>query len=196
MEHDASLWAAVAATFVLAGLVKGMIGLGLPTVAMALLGLVMPPVQAAALLVVPSLVTNVWQLAAGPRFLALAGRLWPLLAGIGLGTWGGVGLLDGWSAAEARRTLGVILVVYAGLGLTDLHFRVPPAWERWLALPVGVVTGALTLATGMFVIPAVPYLGALGLSRDELIQALGLSFTVSTLTLAVALAAGEPWRRR
>ena len=49
-------------------MVKGAIGLGLPTVAMGLLGSVMPPAEAAALLLVPSLVTNVWQLLAGPRF--------------------------------------------------------------------------------------------------------------------------------
>ncbi len=55
-----SQWAAAAAVFVLAGLVKGVVGLGLPTVAMGLLALRMPAAQAAALLVVPSLVTNVW----------------------------------------------------------------------------------------------------------------------------------------
>ena len=43
-------------------------------------------------------------------------------------------------------------------------------------------------ATGVFVIPAVPYLGSLGLERDDLIQAFGLSFTVSTLALAAGLA--------
>lgn len=37
-------------------------------------------------------------------------------------------------------------------------------------------------------IPAVPYLQSLGLSREQMIQALGLSFTVSTLALAVGLA--------
>ena len=40
---------------------------------MGLLGLVMPPVQAAALLVVPSLVTNVWQLVAGPGLMVVLG---------------------------------------------------------------------------------------------------------------------------
>jgi uncharacterized membrane protein YfcA len=55
---------------------------------------------------------------------------------------------------------------------------------------VGLTTGVITGATGVFVIPAVPYLQALGLSRDDLIQSLGLSFTVST----VALAAGLAWR--
>ena len=81
-------------TFLLAGFVKGVIGLGLPTVAVGLLGLVMLPAEAAALLVVPSLVTNLWQLFAGPRFGALARRLWPMLVTICLGTWAGAGLAD------------------------------------------------------------------------------------------------------
>ncbi|MBM0207112.1 hypothetical protein JNW90_32035 [Micromonospora sp. STR1s_5] len=62
--------------FLLAGLVKGVIGLGLPTVAIGVLSLAMSPAQAAALLVVPSLVTNIWQLAAGSRLLPLTARLW------------------------------------------------------------------------------------------------------------------------
>jgi hypothetical protein len=62
--------------------------------------------------------------------------------------------------------------------------------ERWLGPLCGLLTGVITSATGVFVIPAVPYLQALGLSKDELVQALGLSFTVSTL----ALAAGLLWR--
>ena len=62
MADHVSLVALVAGTFLLAGLVKGVIGLGLPTVAMGLLGLAMPPVEAAAMLLVPSLVTNVQQL--------------------------------------------------------------------------------------------------------------------------------------
>jgi uncharacterized membrane protein YfcA len=56
---------------------------------------------------------------------------------------------------------------------------------------IGLTTGVITGATGVFVIPAVPYLQALGLSKDDLIQGLGLSFTVST----IALAAGLVWQR-
>jgi len=41
-------------TFLLAGFVKGVIGLGLPTVSMGLLTLVMAPAKAASLLIVPS----------------------------------------------------------------------------------------------------------------------------------------------
>ena len=53
---------------------------------------------------------------------------------------------------------------------------------------MGALTGLVTAATGVFVIPAVPYLQALGLTKDDLVQALGLSFTVSTIALAAGLA--------
>lgn len=175
-------------TFLLAGLVKGVIGLGLPTIAVGLLSLAMSPAEAAALLVVPSLVTNIWQLAAGPSFTALARRLLPMMLGVCLGTWAGSGLLTGAGAAQASVALGVALLAYAGLGLTTLRLSVPPAWERPLAPVIGIATGLVTAATGVFVIPAVPYLQALGLGKDDLVQALGLSFTVSTVAMAGSLA--------
>ena len=84
------------------------------------------------------------------------------------------------------------LAVYAGLGLIKVEFSVPPSAELWLGLVVGIATGAVTVATAVFALPAVPYIQALQFERDRLVQALGLSFTVSTVTLAAALAhAGE-----
>jgi uncharacterized protein len=65
---------------------------------------------------------------------------------------------------------------------------VPRTAESVLGPITGALTGGVTAVTGVFVIPAVPYLQAIGLQKDELVQALGLSFTVSTLALAAALA--------
>jgi uncharacterized protein len=178
----------VAATFLLAGMVKGVIGLGLPTVAMGLVGSVMPPAEAAALLLVPSLVTNVWQLLAGPGFGCLARRLGTMMLGIAIGTSLGSGLIAGGDAQAATAAMGTALLAYAVLGLTSLRLSVPARVEGWAGPLVGVTTGLVTGATGVFVIPAVPYLAALGLDRDELVQALGLSFSVSTLALAAGLA--------
>ena len=48
-------------------------------VIVGLLAIVLQPAAAAALLVVPSFVTNVWQLAFGPAFRPLLWRLWPML---------------------------------------------------------------------------------------------------------------------
>jgi uncharacterized protein len=176
----------ITATFLLAGLVKGVVGLGLPTVAVGLLSLAMPPAQAAALLIVPSFVTNIWQLAAGPAVAALARRLWPMMLAICVGTWLG-GALMPVAGGAATVALGAALILYAALGLTTLRLGVPAGAEAWLSPLIGGLTGLVTAATGVFVIPAVPYLQALGLEKDDLVQALGLSFTVSTIALAPVL---------
>jgi uncharacterized membrane protein YfcA len=189
---DTWMVAAVAGVFLLAGFVKGVVGLGLPTVAIALLVLVMPPGQAAAILVLPSLVTNVWQAVAGGDFLALTRRLWPLLLGICTGTALGVLLLPGGRDMDAILWLGIALTVYATLGFVKVQFSVPKASEGWIGFLAGIATGVITVPTAVFTIPGVPYVNGLHLPRHKLVQALGLSFTVSTLALAGALShAGE-----
>jgi len=177
----------VVAIFVMAGTVKGVIGLGLPTVAMGLLGLAMLPTQAAALLIIPATVTNVWQLVAGGQLRPLIRRLWPMLLMICLGTLLGTMLLGMGTGQSMGRALGGALLLYALSGLLLPPLRISPRSEPWLGPLCGLITGAITSATGVFVIPAVPYLQGLGLNRNELIQALGLSFTLSTLALAACL---------
>lgn len=174
--------------FAFAGFTKGIIGLGLPTIAMGLLAVVLPPAEAAALLILPSLVTNAWQMLDGPHLGHLLRRLWPLNVGVCLGTWLGAALLAGIGGRHGGLALGLALIAYAASGLAALRLVVPRAAELFLGPIAGVLTGSITAATGVFVIPAVPYLQAIGLQKDELVQALGLSFTVSTLALAVALA--------
>jgi len=178
----------VLATFVLAGTVKGIIGLGMPTVAMGLLGLAMAPAQAAALLIVPSTLTNLWQLAFGGHLRALVQRLWPMLLGVLFATLAGSLLIGMHGGHGVSRALGAALVLYAAVGLFLPALHVAPRHEAWLGPLCGLLTGLVTAVTGVFVIPAVPYLQALGLNRDQLVQALGLSFTLSTLALAVGLA--------
>ena len=72
-------------------------------------------------------------------------------------------------------------------GLLALRLPAPGLWEPILSPLIGGITGLITAATGVFVIPVVPYLQAIGLEKQELVQALGLSFTVSTLALTVNL---------
>ncbi len=176
------------AVFLLAGFVKGFIGMGLPTIAIGLMTVVMAPGQAAALLVIPNAATNVWQALTGRYLRPLLRRFWPMLLGICVGTAPGAGFLASDSSGRATTALGIMLCVYALLSLLSPRLRVPPWTEWWLAPLVGAVTGLLSIFTGVFVVPLIPYLNALSLKRDELIQALGLSLLTSAAALAVALA--------
>lgn len=173
--------------FLAAGLVKGVTGMGLPTVAMGLLGAIMSPLAAAALLVIPSLVTNVWQLVAGPSWSTVLRRFWPAMLCIVLGTTIATQFLVSVDPVSSRVVLGAALISYAVYALLSPRLSLLARTERWLSPLVGLVTGIITGVTGVFVIPAVPFFQALNLEKDELVQALGLSFTVSTLALAAGL---------
>jgi uncharacterized membrane protein YfcA len=186
MQELTPVVALVGSAFLAAGLVKGMVGLGLPAVAMALLGLVMPPAEAVSLLVVPVVITNIWQLYAGPRLGAVTRRFATLLVASCAGVPLGIGLLV--HGAHANVALGAVLAAYGAIGLAAPHFVIPGRVERWCSPLVGFATGAITGATGVGAIPLAPYLSALDLDKDEMIQALGLAFTVTMIVLAAGLA--------
>jgi len=181
--------AAIAGLFVLAGFVKGVIGMGLPTVAIGLLVLILPPAQAAALIVIPSLMTNAWQAVAGRALMPLIARLWPLLAGSCIGTIAGEAWLPESLKGNGAIYLGFALMLYAALGLFNLQIGVPERGEKAWGFAAGLLNGVTTILTGVFFI-SIPYIQGLRLKRDAFVQALGLSFTVSTVALAAALSYG------
>jgi uncharacterized membrane protein YfcA len=184
-----SLLILIAAAFLLAGFIKGVIGLGLPTVSMGLLAVTMPPGQAIAIVIVPAIVTNIWQTFGGPYLRDIMRRLWPLMAGVVVGIWLNAGLLTGPYAPYGTVVLGSLLVIYAILGLSKIHFKVARRDEKWIGGIVGVITGVVSAATGVQVIPSMPFMQAIGMEKDELVQALGVFFTVATVALAFNLTA-------
>ena len=177
----------IAAAFLLAGFVKGAIGLGLPTVSMGLLAVTMPPAHALAIVIVPAILTNIWQTFVGPYLRDIVRRLWPLMLGLAAGIWLNAGSMTGAYARYSTIALGVLLVIYATIGLRKFVFSVARRDEKWVGAVVGLVTGVISAATGVQVIPSMPYFQAIGMERDELVQALGVFFTVATVALAFNL---------
>ena len=147
----------IASAFLLAGFIKGVVGLGLPTVSMGLLAVTMAPSQAIAIVIVPAIVTNIWQTFGGPYLRDIMRRLWPLMAGTVVGIWLNAGLLTGPYAPYGTVVLGGLLVIYAALGLSKISFKVARRDEKWIGGIVGVLTGVVSAATGVQVIPSMPY---------------------------------------
>ena len=183
---DLSLLGLIAVVFLAAGAVKGISGMGLPTFSVALLGLFMPTATAATLMLLPSLLTNIAQ-CIGPHARALARRLWPMWLMLAAATVASPLPDLGSAGAGARLTLGAVLVAYGLWGLARAALPDPGRFARPLGGVAGALSGLLTAATGVFVMPMVPYLQSLRLEKDVMIQALGLSFLVATLALALRL---------
>lgn len=179
------LW--IGAVFLLAGLVKGTIGLGLPSISLGLLAATLDIKLAMILLLAPNVVTNLWQAFSGGHFVALLKRLWLFLLCAALAIWPGSAALALVDAKALGALLGLLLVVYALLGLLRPPLSMAPRHEIWAGPLTGAVNGLLTGLTGSFVVPGVPYLQALGLTRDQLVQAMGMLFMASTLGLGASL---------
>lgn len=184
---DPLILLAIALTFLLAGTVKGVIGLGLPTVSLGLLTAMLDLTSAMALMIVPSFVTNLWQGVVGGHAQALVRRLWPFLLMATVTVWLGALALVRVDLGLLSALLGGLLVVYGGVGLAGLRPRIAPGRERLAGPAFGLANGVLTGMTGSFVVPGVLYLQAIGLPRDALVQAMGMLFTLSTLALGLAL---------
>lgn len=146
----------VCATFLFAGWVKGVVGLGLPTIALALLAATVGLREAIALMLVPALVTNVWQALTGGAFAPLFRRLWPLLLAACLGTWFGVGVLAQADTVLLTGVLGVMICAYAGISLAPPRIPPPGRWEGVLSPTVGAIGGIVTGLTGSFIRNPVP----------------------------------------
>lgn len=187
---DGEILLAIVATFLVAGMVKGVIGLGLPTVSLAVLTVAIDLPHAMALLLVPSFVTNLWQAVVGGHGGAILRRLWPFLVMATVTVWLGAMALTRIDLALASALLGALLVAYASVSLAGLRVSISARREVWLGPLAGATNGILTGITGSFVVPGVLFLQAIGLSRDMLVQAMGILFTASTLALALSLAGG------
>src|SRR4051812_27641015 len=182
-----SMLVLIAGALLLAGFIKGVLGLGLPTVSMGLLAVTMPPGQALAIIIVPAIVTNIWQTFVGPYLRDIMRRLWPLMVGTVIGIWLNADLLTGPYARYGTIVLGVLLVIYAIVGLSRFSFKVARRDEKWIGGIVGLITGVVSAATGVQVLPSMPFMQAIGMEKDELVQALGVFFTVATVALAFNL---------
>ena len=173
-------------TFLSAGFVKGVVGLGLPTIVLGMLALPLGITQAIAVLLVPSLVTNAVQGFSGPQPLAACRRLWPLLLAAALGIVVGTGALARSTGTGPAVALGVLIALHGSISLLAPPLPHPGRNERWLSPLTGLANGLITGFTGSAILPAVLYFQALGLDKDRLVQGMGLLFCVSTAVLMVA----------
>jgi uncharacterized membrane protein YfcA len=186
---DIVLTATVA--FVLAGFIKGVLGFGFPIIALVVLTLAIGLLDALAIIVVPTLVTNIWQAAAGPHLKAIFERMWLYFLTAMIGVLVASSYLTLVNVDALTGLLGAVLFFFALSRLFNLHISVPHKRERVFSIMLGSANGLLTGLTGSFMVPSVLYMQALGFGKDMLVQAMGAFFALSTMMLAISLGRNE-----
>jgi uncharacterized membrane protein YfcA len=186
LSHTILLWCAF--SLLTAGVIKGILGIGIPVVSVSMLSLAINVPMAVSLLPVPILVANLWQSLTSAYALPSLRRFWPLIAGLAVGTFLGARLLAGVDQRVLVGVVGVAVMLFSITGQFPLTLRIRPSRERWLGALVGLVGGVLGGMTTMFGPPIVMFLFALRLTKDEFVGCVATLYLCAAVPLVAALA--------
>ena len=171
----------------LAGVVNGIIGLGLPLTALAIIGAVADLRLAIALIAIPIVATNIYQAFCGGRAMEMLRRYWVINLCSVVGTVIGAQILFMVDPDILTMTLGVVVIVYVAINATGFAIRISDSTSPWAAPPLGLLSGLLTGTTGSVGIPIALYLQARGLDKESFLRAIALTFLISASMLVIAL---------
>ncbi len=176
--------ACVLSTFFVAAFLKGTAGLGFATTSLGIMASFVDMRLAIPLVVIPSLLANALVMVDAGGFRTIFRRFWPMFAaaipGLALGLW----LLGESDTTLPRAVLGATMALY-GHGTVGRHHT--PIRKPRTAGTIGFFTGLVNGLTGSQVMPILPYLISLKLTKDELVQAINTSFTISSVIMLFGL---------
>jgi len=179
------IWCAFA--LFVAGVVKGILGIGVPVVSVSLLSLVINVPTAVALLPIPILLSNLWQSLSSGQVLRTLRRFAALIVALVVGTFVGARLLVDMDQRTLLGIVGAAVLVFAISAQFPRHLRIGPGTERWLGMPVGFIGGMLGGMTTFFGPPLIMFLFALNLEKDEFVGTISTIYLCAAIPLAVAL---------
>ncbi len=188
MESDAALLVWCAASLAAAGVVKGVVGIGIPMVSIALLSLAISVPQAVTLLPVPILVANTWQAFRGGRFKSSVSRFRPLIVALGFGMIIGALLLKHVDDRVLQGIIGVAVMVFSITSMSTPELRLPSRAEGWVGAVTGALGGVLGGMSSLFGPPILMFLTSLHLPKDEFVAVVGTVYLLGGVFLLAALA--------
>ncbi|NOD36449.1 MULTISPECIES: sulfite exporter TauE/SafE family protein [unclassified Ruegeria] len=190
--HDISLIAFASAVLLLAGAVKGFIGLGMPTVALVLLTFKLDARSAVTLILIPMLLSNVWQFWRGPDMVGCAKRHWRYAAILILCVAGTVWFSQSTPDRFLRAVLGAFVLAFCFFSWRDMVPPIPSSTVRLFEIISALVAGLVGGLTAAWAPPLAMYLTGLRLERDAFVQALGFLITAGSVSvLAMFIAVGH-----
>ena len=188
LSQDAIL--AITVAFLLAGLVKGVVGGGLPAVAVPIIAGAVEPAIAASLTLMPVIVTNFWLLFQGGHFGEVMRRYWPFLLALTIGSAIGAQILVTAPPEAMALAIGIFVVLLSPLPFIPKNWAIPERTQKWLnpiaAGGMGIVGGATVMLA-----PVIVYFVALRIDKNLFVASMGAVALSSMAALFATLAANQ-----
>jgi uncharacterized membrane protein YfcA len=176
------------AAFLLAGGVKGIAGIGLPTASIALMTLFLDPRTAIALVLFPMVGSNLWQMWRGGELLRTARRYAlfaiVLVVGVGATTYATRDTPD----RALLAVLGCVVLVFVFVSWKKLLPPFPDRFDKAAQIGFGLVSGVIGGMTAAWGPPMAMYLATKNVDKDEFIRATGFLISVGSVPLIIAYA--------
>ena len=175
------------ASFVLGGLVKGTLGVGLPLLAVPLMSMVIPSPRAIGMVAVPVLLSNLWQMIDGQRIVQGWRRFWPLIGMQLISTILTVRFTLSLDVHEMNEMVAASMLLAVFLMVLKPTFEVAPEREKKASAVVGLLSGLLGGVSSLTGPVIITYLMALKLSREEFIGCISIIYLSSGIPLYAAM---------
>lgn len=169
-----------------AGSIKGFVGLGLPTIAMALLTLRLDPRAAVSLVLLPMLLSNLWQMTRGPHLGRILRTYWRFALVLGLSVAGTVWASQSVSDRWLRLLLGIAVLAFSVLSYRKMVPDMPETMGAPHETVFAAITGIVGGLTAAWAVPLVIYLSGKRVSPQEFVQTLGFLISVGSGPLLLA----------
>ncbi len=181
------LIAILTAALIVGGIVKGVVALGLPIVSIAILLNFFPPLTVLGILIMPMLVTNLWQAVRAGNLLEPLRRFWPMIV------TGLVFLFIGAEMVVIMDTkllfgiLGACVAVFSGVNLAHPNMPpIQPRTEKWAGPIAGAMGGMLGGISTIWGPPMTMYFVMLKLPKDAFVRSVGMAWFAFSVPLAIA----------
>lgn len=176
--------------FLLAGTVKGGIGIGLPTTVIAILSVFVDPRVAVALGLMPIILSNLWQTYREGEWRATLARFWPFALTLIVTLFLASNIAVEADAQTIMLVTGLGIAIFSGTSLIRRPPPVPPHWERRAQVFTGVAAGVMGGFTGLWAPPLVILLLSLRLEKSDFVRATGLLLFMGGVPMLAGYALG------
>ena len=175
-EYSLLILCYIFAAYVFCGIVKGSIGFGLPTVSISLLAFIIDIKLIIALILIPTLIFNIYQLSKGGNFKKIILKTKFFLFFSTIFIYPGAFLLKTFNSQMIIFLIAIILITNSLLFLTDIKFKIPYFDKPLTQILIGSINGIIIGMTSIYTMPLVFLLQSLNYNKNTTIQFLGIAF--------------------
>ncbi len=181
---EISTLAIIFAALCMGGIAKGVTGIGLPIISIAILVNFLSPTLSIAIVVIPILVTNFWQAVRSRDVLAPVKRFWPTILCFMGSLILATRLLIELNNQVLFAILGGSVVIFSASSLFKPRAQaISPQTERWLGPMAGIAGGFLGGISTIWGPPLMMFLMTLNLKKDDWVRTVGLIWFTGALPL-------------